>query len=236
VRLLVTRPEPDAGRTAAALRRRGHAVFVAPLLHIEPLTDADLGAGPWSAILITSANAAAAVATHERFAELRALPAFAVGDRSADAIRAVGLRDVASAGGDVGDLAKLVAERLNPPARLLYLAAQDRSADLAGLLRALGFVVDTVAVYRAVMAAALSAETVTHLSNGVEGVLHFSRRTAEAYVNVSRAAGVLAAALRPAHYCPSARAAEPLLQAGATNVTIAPEPTEAALFALIPGT
>ena len=61
VRLLLTRPEPDAQRTAAALRAHGHDVVVAPLLRIEPAADAQIGAGPWAAILITSANAAHAV-------------------------------------------------------------------------------------------------------------------------------------------------------------------------------
>jgi len=234
VRLLVTRPEPDAERTAAALRQRGHMVIVAPLLHIEALAGADLGAGPWEAILVTSANAAPVIAAHKRFAELRALPVFTVGERSAGALRAVGFVDVASAGGDVGDLAKRVAQKLKPPARLLYLAATDRAGDLAGLLRGLGFVVDTVIIYRARAAATLPAVAVAALTDGVDGVLHFSRRTTEAYIGAARQAGMLVAALTPAHYCLSARVAEPVLQAGAAKVSIAREPTEAALFALFP--
>ena len=37
MRLLVTRPEPDGERTAQALRARGHAVVLAPLLRTEPV-------------------------------------------------------------------------------------------------------------------------------------------------------------------------------------------------------
>ena len=107
MRLLVTRPEADAERTAAALRARGHTVVVAPLLRIEPVEDADIAAGPFAAILVTSANAAPAIARHQRFAELRALPVFAVGGRSAQAMRAAGFADVTSADGDVSDLAPL---------------------------------------------------------------------------------------------------------------------------------
>ena len=44
MRLLVTRPEPDAARTAEALRARGHEVLVAPLLRVETIA-ADFG-GP----------------------------------------------------------------------------------------------------------------------------------------------------------------------------------------------
>jgi uroporphyrinogen-III synthase len=101
MRLLVTRPEPDAERTAAALRARGHIVLVAPLLRIEPVEHAEIGPGPFIALLVTSANAAPAIAHHERFAQLRALPVFAVGDRSAEAMGAAGFADVTSAQGDV---------------------------------------------------------------------------------------------------------------------------------------
>ena len=78
VRILLTRPEPDAQRTAAALRAQGHDVITAPLLRIEPAADAQIGEGPWAAILITSANAASAVAAHTRVAPLRALPVLRV--------------------------------------------------------------------------------------------------------------------------------------------------------------
>ncbi len=92
MRLLVTRPEPDAERTAAALRARGHSVVIAPLLRIEPLADAAIGAGPWAAVLVTSANIAHAIAGHAKRADLTHLPVFAVGERSAHAMRIAGLR------------------------------------------------------------------------------------------------------------------------------------------------
>jgi hypothetical protein len=98
MRLLVTRPEPDNARTAAALRANGHEVMLAPLLHIEAVTNADLGAPPWAAILLTSANGARAIADHPRRAELIALPVLAVGRSSADAARAAGFTDVSSRG------------------------------------------------------------------------------------------------------------------------------------------
>ena len=156
VRLLVTRPEPDAERTAAALRAHGHAVTVAPLLRVETLADAELGAGPWAAILVTSANAARAIAAHKRVAELRALPVFAVGERSAQAMRAAGFADVSSAEGAAGDLTRLAAERLKHGEPLLYLAGADRSSDIAADLAAQNFLVRTVVVYRAVQANTLA--------------------------------------------------------------------------------
>src|SRR6476619_3033205 len=64
MRLLLTRPEPDATRTAEALRARGHEVLVAPLL--ATLTIAAEFAGPYDGVLITSANAARSLAAPPR--------------------------------------------------------------------------------------------------------------------------------------------------------------------------
>jgi len=233
VRLLLTRPEPDAQRSAAALRAQGHDVIVAPLLRIEPAADAQIGAGPWAAILITSANAAHAVVSHECVTQLRALPVFAVGRRSAEAMAAAGFAEVTSANGNVNDLARLVAARLQPAAHLLYLAGADRSADLAGDLRTRGFVVETVVIYRAIAATCLPPAAALALASGIDGVLHFSCRSAEAFVETARAAGVLESALRAAHFCLSAQVVEPLAKAGAADIRVAERPNEAALLALI---
>ncbi len=234
MRLLLTRPEPDAQRTAAALRAQGHDVITAPLLRIEPAPEAQFDTGPWAAILITSANAAPAVAVHARMTELLALPVFAVGRRSADAMAAAGFADVTSADGNVSELVRLVGARLRPPARLLYLAGEDRSGDLAGDLRARGFAVETVVIYRAVAATSLPPAAAQALTGGgVDGVLHFSRRSAEVFVDAARAAGVLESALQAAHYCLSAPIAEPLAKAGAADIRVAERPNEALLLALI---
>lgn len=233
MRLLLTRPEPDAQRTAAALRAQGHDVIIAPLLRIEPAVEAQIGAGPWAAILITSANAAHAVAAYAHVTSLCALPVFAVGRRSADAMAAAGFADVTSADGNGSDLARLVAARLRPAAPLLYLAGEDRSGDLAGELRAHGFAVETIVIYRALAAAGLPPAAAQALTGGIDGVLHFSRRSAEVFVEAARAAGVLESALEAAHFCLSAPIAEPLVQAGATDIRVAGRPNEAVLLALI---
>ncbi len=220
-------------RTAVALRARGHEVIVAPLLDLEILPDADLGAGPWSAILLTSANAVRAIAGHRRRDALREIAVFTVGDRTAQAMRDCGFTGVTSAGGNVSDLARLVAERMSPPAHLLYLAGEERSGDLAGLLRERNFAVHTALVYRAVVTASLPRQAADALAAGLDGVLHFSRRSAEAYVNAARNAGLLADALgKPVQFCLSDRIAEPLTLAGAPQIRIAARPDEAALIAL----
>jgi uroporphyrinogen-III synthase len=236
VRLLLTRPQPDGERTAAALRARGHEVVVTPLLRIEPVPNAELPDGPFTAILVTSANAATAIESHPRRSELAVLPVFAAGDRSAEAMRTVGFASVTSAGGDVHRLVEVVRKQVSPGAALLYLAAGERAGDLAGDLRSRGYRVQTVTVYRAVADAPLPPGTVRGLAtNSIHGVLHFSRRSAQAFVKAAQDAGVLVEALAPIHFCLSAQVAEPLMQAAAADTRIAAAPTEESLLALVDG-
>jgi len=234
MRLLVTRPEPDAHRTAAALRQRGHHVSIAPLLRIEGVA-ADLGSGPWDALVITSANSCRAVASHPRIAELVHRPVFTVGAYSAEAARAAGFADVTTSDGDVDDLAKLLMAKFKArDRRLLYFAGEDRTADLAAGLAAHGIHMKTVVIYRAVKASEFPKPVRKAIAAGeIDGTLHFSSRTAEAYLSSSVGAALLDRALAPFHYCLSAQVARPLLQAGATTVRIAERPNEGSLLELV---
>jgi uroporphyrinogen-III synthase len=232
MRLLVTRPEPDGARTAAELRARGHDVLLAPMLRVEARPEAELGAGPWAAILLTSANGARAITAHPRFAELMPLPVLAVGEATAAAARDAGFARVASAGGDGADLVRLAAQQMaGAAAPLLYLSGEERARDLAGELGARGFKVETAVVYRTAKADAFPDAARDALSAGqVDGVLHFSRRSVEGYLQCARN---LPDALKPAHFCLSERAAEPLRAAGAIAVKVPERPDEHSLLALV---
>jgi uroporphyrinogen-III synthase len=215
------------------LKERGHEPIIAPLLKIETLSEVDPDGGPWTAILLTSANAMRGMADLARRDDWRATTIFAVGDRTAQAARDRGFTDVTSASGNVNDLANLVAARLRPPARLLYLSGEERSGDLAGALRAKNFVVDVVVVYRMIAARTLPEPAASAIRDGVDGVLHFSRHSAEAFVEAASNAGLLEIGLaKPVHYCLSDQVAEPLRAAGAANIRIAARPDEASLLEL----
>jgi uroporphyrinogen-III synthase len=223
MRLLVTRPEADAARTADALRARGLEVVVAPLLRIEPV-NAEFG-GPFDAVLMTSANAARAIAAHPRAGKLFSLPCLTVGDRSAEAARAAGFTRVESADGALPDLVRLVTQR-HTNGRLLYLAGEDR----AGEFSSHGVAVETAVVYRAVAVEQLPPDVARAQ---LDGVLHYSRRSAATLLRLAEKAGALNAVLGLAHYCLSAEVAAPLRAAGAQRIAVAASPTESALLTLL---
>ena len=233
MRLLVTRPEPDAARTAEVLRARGHQFLLAPLLRMEPI-GADLS-GPWTAIVLTSANAARALASNPEQRRLTGLPVLTVGDRSAQAAREAGFTDVASAQGALADLVGLAAARFAGNAgMLLYVAGEDRAGDIAGDLAAHGISVHTAVAYRMAAVAALPPWLTQALAAGeIDGALHYSARSLATLLKLAGEVGALNAALNLAHYCLSAAVAEPLRERNAGRIMVAARPDEAALIDLI---
>jgi uroporphyrinogen-III synthase len=232
MRVVVTRPQADGERTATALRARGHEVLVAPLMRVVPIAS-DLS-GDWGAVVITSANAPAAVVDNPGRDALLTLPMITVGKRSADAAREARFTEVSTAGGDVRDLIRLlVARRFDKAGPLLYLAGEDRAADLIGELTVHGIAAEMRVIYRSATAP-LPSELIEALTAGeVDAVLHFSRRSAENYLSGAKDAGITAEALKPRHVCLSEQIAAPLVAAGATSIAIAARPDEATLIELL---
>src|ERR1700733_403661 len=215
MRLLVTRPEPEGARTAALLRARGHEGVLEPMLRIEPFADAALGAGPWQAALLTSANAARAIAAHPRAREFAGMAAYVVGARTQAAAAAAGFDPVHSANGDLDGLVALVAATLaSAAAPVLYLAGEQRAGDLAGALRSRGFSVEIAVVYRSVMAVNLTPGVRSLLAAGqIDAVLHYSPRSARAFLAAAAAAGIADSSIKIKHLCLSSEVAAPLIAA-----------------------
>ncbi|MBI3702915.1 MAG: uroporphyrinogen-III synthase [Rhizobiales bacterium] len=232
MRIAVTRPQVDGERTATALRARGHEVLIAPLMRVEPIK-ADF-AGRWGGIIITSANAPATIADNPARDDLIKLPVYTVGRRSAEAARQAGFSEVTTAGGDVRDLVRLIAERhADVAGPLLYLAGEDRAADLIGELGVRGTAAEMRVVYRA-LTAPFPPQLIAALKAGeIDAVLHFSKRSADNYLSGAGSAGVAKQALAVKHLCLSAQIAAPLTKAGAVHVAVAVRPDEAALIDLV---
>lgn len=129
-RLVVLRPEPGASATADRIRAMGLQVLTVPLFHAVPQ--------PWDgpdpagidAAMFTSANGARLAGPE--LARYRHLPAYAVGQATADAVRAGGFADVEAGDADATALAARIAAAGHRA--ILHLAGRDvRSFDAAGL-------------------------------------------------------------------------------------------------------
>jgi len=189
MRLLLTRPQEDSSPLATRLAERGHETLVEPLLTIRPDLTAPLELDGVAGLLFTSANGVRAFALRS---ERRDLPAYAVGEATAQAARELGFASVETAGGNVESLARLVGERRRPEdGALLHAAGSVTAGDLAGALRDGGFEVRRAVLYAAEPVHALSQACATALREGrLDAAVFYSPRTATAFVTLVQAAGL----------------------------------------------
>jgi uroporphyrinogen-III synthase len=234
--VLVTRPHPDDETTAASLRARGFDVLRAPMLRFEPVAVHEDMNARYSAVIVTSANALRGVEPLLKGHRMLELPLFAVGDHTAAAARRAGFTHVVSANGDAANLRDLVlaslrAKELKKASTLLYLAGAEIARDLASELEESGFRVVTQTTYRMIAVKSLPSEARdAFAANQVGAVLHYSQRSARAFLDAARAAGVEISALAIPQCCISAAVASVVRDAGATQVVVAATPDENALL------
>jgi len=235
MRLLITRPEKDAGPLAALLTERGHSVHLEPLISIVPEPGAVVPEKAYGAVLVTSANGVRALAEAQGFEHVKARLALAVGIASAEACRAAGFGRVEDASGDLHDLVRLTEKMCAPSdGPLLYAAGKLVSGDLKAMLDAKGYEVERLVLYDAVPADRLSPEILKALQAGeIDGVLHVSPRSARIWARVAPSD-----VRELAHYCLSQAVADALVdefKAPAGPIHVAARPTQDALIALIDG-
>jgi len=229
---LVTRPREDAEPVARALAERGISVMIEPLLGIEPIPGVTVDPTGLQGLLVTSANGARTLA---RLLPDRALPVWAVGDASARVARDLGFATVRSAGGDVEDLAALVAAHADPAAgALLHAAGETVAGDLSARLRETGFAVRRETLYRAVTATRLSPDLCQALQAGtIDLALFFSPRTAATFATLVADAGLGETLSRVVAYGLSGNVTARLSELSWAALHKAAEPTLAALLAAV---
>ncbi len=233
--LLVTRPQKDADALAQVLRARGHSVTSDPLLSIELHPDTPLTRTGVQALLITSANGLRAMMARADFSEWLKLPLVAVGPTTAALAHEAGFSHVHEAKGDVDSLVDLVKQRLEPDGGpLLHIAGTVVAGDLKGALASDGFWVERAVLYEAKTADSLAPQTIDQLRAGsVDGVLLYSKRSAETFVDLCRLARLTDHLSHLSAYCLSANAALPLQNIGLRAIHVASAPNESDLLALI---
>lgn len=164
--VLILRPEPGAGETAARARALGLDPVAAPLFQVRPL--------PWQArdpesadaLLLTSAHAARLAGPG--LAALAALPCYAVGDATAAAAREAGLRAVHAGPSD--GAAALRAAAADGARRVLHLCGREHVP-----LSHAHLSIERRVVYAAEPMAALPEAATAALARGALTLVHSPR-------------------------------------------------------------
>jgi uroporphyrinogen-III synthase len=210
-RVLVLRPEPGAGETAARAAALGLDPVVAPLFVVTPVAWAR-PPGHFDAILFTSANAPRLAGAG--MADVRC---YAVGEATAAAARAAGFADVRAGPSDgAAAAAMMAAEGVR---RALHLCGRDHIA-----VGAPGVAMARCIVYAAEAEPRLPGAARAALCEGALVLLH-SARAAAAFADLAgERAGIRLAAISPAA---AAAAGE-----GWSSLSIAAAPRDEALLEL----
>lgn len=235
MRLLVTRPEPDALKLAGILDDRGHEATVDPLLSVSFENSEPIDLDSAQALIATSRNALRALKASPALADARMLPLFAVGKATAGEARALGFETVVTGAGTAAELVTHIVSALDPAAGLLvHLAGDTLAVDLRVELEAHGFRVIQPIAYHMLPARSLSEDTIEQLAMGeIDGVILMSPRTAAVYATLVCKHG-LAATIRPLpHFCLSPAVARRLQPLGPVRIEIAEAPGLEELLALI---
>lgn len=231
-RIVLTRPRDEAEGMAAELTARGYDTLIEPMLDIVPVPTAIPDLRNYRALVFTSANGVRSFAG--RSAD-RSLPAYAVGVRTADSLRAAGFTDVRGASGDAGLLAEFVSDTLGNAGPVLHISALDVARDLDALLAPACIAVDALALYEAVPAQGFSKPLVDALyACTIDSVLFFSTRTAATFGTLANKLGLAEMITSISALCLSNQVAAEAEKLPWRTVMAAPEPTAQSLVALLP--
>lgn len=226
-RVLVTRPEPGASRTAGRLAALGHEPVVLPLTETQPLpVDPALSLDGVELVALTSA-AAARHAGARLVARLAGLPCLAVGAATAAAARAAGFAFVQTGPGDAAGLARLAAG--SGAARMAYLCGRVRRPEVENRLAEAGMSVLAIETYDT-LAVESPATALNEAGLGtIDAVLLYSAAAAAAFRPLAARLRVRDAML----LCLSPRVAAALSGVEPSRIHVAPEPEEDALLSLL---
>ena len=182
MRVLVTRPEPDASLTAERLRAMGYEVLVAPLLETvfstEPLDDVSN-----TDFVVTSRNGVRVLAKLASQGMRETTTLYTVGDATAALARDVGFKHIRSAAGTVDHLVDLIGPaKAEDCKQFIYVCGRDRKGKLEDKLQAKGWQVNVAVRYHSDPVGHFSPDVLNAIkSQTVDAVLLYSNRTAEAF-------------------------------------------------------
>lgn len=237
MRLLVTRPEPDATALKAQLIGMGHEVFVEPLLRpvFHELDPQEVDFLEAQALIATSRNGVRALAQSPLLSAAVSLPIYTVGPGTAGTAQALGFEQVLQGPRDARALVGFVAEHADVNAgSLIYLAGERKSVDVGGELRHLGFHVQEPVVYSVATAEKLGAPIIARFQAGeVDGVLLMSTQTARTYARLMLGCGLSGKLQRTMHFCLSAEVAKALEILGGPPSSVPSQPNLKALLTLV---
>ncbi len=235
MRIIITRPEPEALKLKARIEILEHEATVEPLMSVNFDTGEVVDLSEVQALIATSKNGLRALKVQGTHAIAAKLLLFAVGPGTATEARKLGFELILAGKGTGRDLLPEIVANIDPQAGILvHLAGDQLAFDLAGELEHYGYRVLQPIVYHMQAATSLTPDTLEQIVTGeADAVMLLSPRTADIWVRLIRQHDVAAQAARLAHLCLSPAVARRLKPLGNLRIETAKAPTLEEILALI---
>jgi uroporphyrinogen-III synthase len=225
--VLITRPQPLAARTAAAVAALGYVPYLSALLKIEPIPFKWPG-GFFNGMVFTSATV---FNLGFNFASASDIPLYLVGRQTEAAAREAGFTVIRHVAPDVTALAAwLNSQTFEAPVSLLYYRGIHQAHDLAALLSpTIGL--QSVPVYDSHLQKL--PETIIHRlrQREIQWIMLYSRRTSAALAAALKEMSDKSWCAGTSLLCLSSAVMAPLADLVWRDVTVAATPDEAAMLA-----
>ncbi len=234
MRILVTRPEPDATVLANQLEALGHSAPKLPLMEVVFTPPEPLPLAQAQALIATSRNGLRALAAHPSFQEAQGLPIVCVGTATAGLARQMGFKTVLIGDQTAQSLPNLIARCFAPTkGPLIHLAGRHLARDTGAELARLNFEIHQPVMYESRALQAIPANMLAALkAKPPDAVMLLSPRTAKIFVKLIKKHDLGPMMTTMICFCLSPNVAKSLTGLE-TTIKVSPTPRLEALIAMI---
>lgn len=177
MRILITRPEPDATQMAQALMPLGFSCIINPVLAVSPLPFRETIPDK-AIVLITSKQAIPALVSlglHDRLI-------LTVGAQTAQSLVSLGFPQTQAAGETVQELLDFLQSHFSKDQHFFYLSGRDVSCDVPSALAHQGYVCQRTVVYETSFLPLSPTTQMAFKNKEIDGVIFMSLNTVKAFV------------------------------------------------------
>ncbi len=231
MKVLITRPEPDASHFGRLLTKHGMTPVLAPVIDIQfdpaPVLDTE----DVTHLAFTSANGVRAMSS---CIDGRVWPAFAVGPVTATALAGEKILLAGVADSSVESMADLIVSCTDDNAVILHIAGAHRAGDLQDLLKEKNRQCRLAVLYEAHQIATLPSKVQQQLRDDeITAATFFSQRSANLFLSLLGKHRLLGALTRLQLICLSQAIAGLFKNAGASHISVAERPDQSAMIDIL---
>lgn len=235
MKVLVTRAQPAASRTAEGLKERGHQAVLMPLFECID-TGIQMPESGFDGLIFTSANAPRILHMRGWHNHDPAMPAFCVGRTTGLAALNLGFQKVTYADGGGANLAEEILHHHHHDdlSALLYPTTPDRQFDMQAALDPHGIDIIASEIYQ-MQALEITQQDIQNMLDEVQqgAILVYSRQSADMLINIIKKNSAIEILYKTRIIAISKHAALPFEAIKHQNIYISDVPNEISMFHIL---